>query len=392
MKIFLICGKHPIKAKSGYASYAYSLAKNLCAQKHVVHIFCIDRQTKVQKTEIGTIHTIHSRFSSMVALLPLSILLANAIRKEDTTHVLLWGIGPWSLAGAFVKLASTLPPKLYSDYFTSVRHEDWGMVQGISRRDHGSFECLKTFFAFCTITQIYSLLERFLLSQSDKVITHYKSTENILNYEFAVSNFLRLPYSVSRDESNSNYKLQTTNYPTVLCVSRHDPRKGINFLLHAFTILQKQNIAFQGVLIGNGPLLSAHRKLAQKLALKNVSIVGSQENIEKYLRSASVFVLPSIEEGSGSLSVLEAMKYGLPIVATNIDGIPEDLHDNKTALLVPPKDPIALADGIEKLLVSRKLAKKLGTQAKKDYFARFSSTQMRLGLKGSRIFQNDIGT
>lgn len=171
--IVLISGKHPIEAKSGYARYTAALARQLVSLHYSVHIFCVGTTTSVIKTSIGTIHVVRMPMirlvagREMTALLPASILIARAIKQQ--THVdIIWGIGPWTLAGVL-----TGKKPIFADYFTTLKHE-----YRIS---------------------LFSFLERYILTKSTRIITHYRSTEHILQKEFGLTRkkFYRIPYAIS---------------------------------------------------------------------------------------------------------------------------------------------------------------------------------------------------
>jgi glycosyltransferase involved in cell wall biosynthesis len=93
-----------------------------------------------------------------------------------------------------------------------------------------------------------------------------------------------------------------------------------------------------------------------------------------------VFALPSLEEGGGSLAVAEAMQYGLPVVASNCDGIGEDVTNGVDGLLVPPGDPWALATALERLTADLALCREMGAKAHETYNRRFSARAMCDGL------------
>jgi glycosyltransferase involved in cell wall biosynthesis len=85
-----------------------------------------------------------------------------------------------------------------------------------------------------------------------------------------------------------------------------------------------------------------------------------------------VFVLPSLEEGSGSVSLLEAMQAGAAPVVSRIDGIPKDVVDGESALLVPPGNPVAVAAALERILGDGELRRRISLAARGRYLARFS--------------------
>ncbi len=174
--ISLISGKHPKTGKSGYAHYGAALARQLVALGSDVHIFCVGQTSSVTKTPIGIIHVVKVPFiriiagREMAALVPASVLIAQAINKLDHAEII-WGIGPWTLAGLLVK-KNQPSVQLFADYFTTIKHEYH--------------------------TPIFSLLERSILTKSDRIITHYRSTEKILQNEFKLDRkkFYQMPYAI----------------------------------------------------------------------------------------------------------------------------------------------------------------------------------------------------
>jgi glycosyltransferase involved in cell wall biosynthesis len=103
-----------------------------------------------------------------------------------------------------------------------------------------------------------------------------------------------------------------------------------------------------------------------------VSVPGRVRDIRPHLAECDVFVLPSIAEDSGSMSVLEALQFSKPIIASAVDGIPEDLTDEQDALLVPPGDASSLADALARMLADQPLRRRLSSCARALYERRFA--------------------
>jgi glycosyltransferase involved in cell wall biosynthesis len=161
--------------------------------------------------------------------------------------------------------------------------------------------------------------------------------------------------------------------PLIVSVSRHDGRKGLDLLIEALARLRDAGIAFRACLVGTGELLAAHRRLVASLGLEAVvSLPGKVPDVLPYLTNCDAFVLPSREEGSGSVSVLEALQVGVPIVATAIDGIPEDLTHGHDSLLVPAGNAHALARTLATLLDDAALRGRLAAAARLTYERRFA--------------------
>ena len=101
-----------------------------------------------------------------------------------------------------------------------------------------------------------------------------------------------------------------------------------------------------------------------------------------YLRCADVFVLPSLQEGGGSISLLEALQAGVAVVASNVDGIPEDVRDGDSALLVEPGNVDHLCQALTRALTDKGLRERLRCRARETYAERFSAGAFSAALGG----------
>ena len=133
--------------------------------------------------------------------------------------------------------------------------------------------------------------------------------------------------------------------------------------------------------MGGGALLADDRRLVRRLGLADVvELPGFVPDSFAYLRRADVFVLPSLEEGSGSLSLLEALQAGVAVVASAVDGIPEDVTDGESALLVKPGDAEALAAALASLLADAGLRGRLARAGHDTFLRRFSAVAFARAL------------
>lgn len=116
--------------------------------------------------------------------------------------------------------------------------------------------------------------------------------------------------------------------------------------------------------------------LAKSIGVENETIfAGKRNDIPNIMKALDVFVLPSLWEGFG-LVPLEAMAAQKPVVATSVSAIPEVIVDGETGLLIPPKDSIALADAILKLLDDPELAREMGRKGRVRLEKEFSVDRM----------------
>ncbi|MGH8003438.1 MAG: glycosyltransferase family 4 protein [Limisphaerales bacterium] len=148
------------------------------------------------------------------------------------------------------------------------------------------------------------------------------------------------------------------------------PWHGLEFLLEAFRRLPKSK-NFELKIVGDGPLRPSLEKLAQKLGIQNrVAFTGAVdfEKIPQTLKALDALVAPYPQMDGfyfSPLKIFEYMAAGRPIVASRIGQVAEILEDGKSALLVPPEDPEALASALSRLKSDRRLGGLLGAQAQK---------------------------
>lgn len=150
-----------------------------------------------------------------------------------------------------------------------------------------------------------------------------------------------------------------TDLPVVLCVANIRPYKGHEYLFQAIARLGPHRPCTL-VLAGDGVDRPALQRRARRLGI-DARFLGARTDIESLLARADVMVLPSLHEGLSN-AVMEAMAAGVPVVATDVGGNRE-LLDGR-GVLVPAADPVALADGLRRVLDDRVFAKELTEQAR----------------------------
>lgn len=180
-------------------------------------------------------------------------------------------------------------------------------------------------------------------------------------------------------ESRNEYKRAVfgalPNEKIILCVAELNKRKGQKYLIESAKILADSGMLnFKIVFVGDGPERKYYEKLSAPLGNK-VLFLGRKKEIAKLMTAADIFVLPSEREAFG-LVLLEAGVAGLPIIASNVGGIPEIIDDGKTGILVPSESPQALAEAINKLLQNPELAANLAHASKSKVEMHFNAKTM----------------
>jgi glycosyltransferase involved in cell wall biosynthesis len=163
--------------------------------------------------------------------------------------------------------------------------------------------------------------------------------------------------------------------PAVM-VGRLSPEKDVDNLLRATALVAGQRPDFRLEVAGDGPCMPALRQAAAELGLdRNVTFLGEVRDVPALLARAGFFVLPSLTEGI-SLTLLEAMARGLPVIATRVGGNPEVVVDGETGVLVPPSDPGQLAQAILHLLPDLEGRRRMGLAGRKRVEEFFSVRRM----------------
>lgn len=182
----------------------------------------------------------------------------------------------------------------------------------------------------------------------------------------------------------------TKDIPTILSVGRFVEKKGFAFLVHACRILHDRGHVFRCHIVGepdeqSEPIQTLIRTL-QLEATITIESGRTQEELRSIYQQAAIFTLPCqiMKNGDrdGIPNVLaEAMASGVPVVSTNISGIPELITSRIDGLLVPQKDPSALAQALEELLVNPSLREQLGQAGRERICKVFDSKINTIMLK-----------
>jgi glycosyltransferase involved in cell wall biosynthesis len=181
-----------------------------------------------------------------------------------------------------------------------------------------------------------------------------------------VPNYVRVPEAPARPARRD---------VTVLFLGLLGQRKGIYDLLAAFARARKQNLTLKLVVGGNGEIEEA-RRLARQLDVEDgVTFLGwiDEATRRDMLTLADIFVLPSYNEGL-PMSVLEAMAFGLPVIATPVGGIPELITDGHDGRIIAPGDVVALERELLDLANSPELRHALGTAGHKRVTEHYADT------------------
>jgi glycosyltransferase involved in cell wall biosynthesis len=165
--------------------------------------------------------------------------------------------------------------------------------------------------------------------------------------------------------------------PVVGVLARLMRIKGHETFLQAAALIAARDPDVRFAIVGDTKLDHEYREELKRLSTRlgldhRVIFTGFRLDIPELLAALTIAVSPSMGLEGLSNSLLESMAAGLPVVATRVGGSPEIIEDGVSGLLVPPRDPEALAGAISRLLHDKSLAKNLGQAARRRVFARYS--------------------
>jgi glycosyltransferase involved in cell wall biosynthesis len=180
-------------------------------------------------------------------------------------------------------------------------------------------------------------------------------------------------------------------------VARFDPSKDHNTLFRALSALNR--LPWELRLAGNGPLLPALERLAEKCGISScVRFLGECSDVSALLADTDIFALISHSEAF-PISILEAMRAALPVVATNTGGIGEQVRDGENGFLVPHADSSTLTEKLSTLIKSPGLRLEMGKSSRQRFLGEYEWSHMLdqtealySGLLTFRTFSHAVGT
>ncbi|MBX3277692.1 MAG: glycosyltransferase family 4 protein [Acidobacteria bacterium] len=413
--IIFVTGRDPLSGIGGGSTYVRSHARAAMRAGYDPHIFCVTDRDETVEAGFGTVHRLKTPFRprgplvvpmrqgaekfvrhwlNALAYTPLMIPFHKRVMVEGIERFVRGRAGPhlihsfytWGCVGLDLRcrLGAAHPVRVINSVYTTAEDEMRAKFEGL-RADARLIERLLYAAEFGWVKTVVTRYERRAYCECDLVTANYESVrQRFLASYGRGAEFRLLPYTsdvvdfrdATRDVPETPPEIAASagsNAPVIVSLSRHDPRKGIDVFLRALARVRDAGAAFHACLLSGGPLFDSHRRLASELGLDDfVTFTGWIEDPHPYLRRADLFVLPSTQEGSGSLALIEALHAGLAVVASDVDGIPEDVTHEESGLLVKPGDVEGFANIIIRALKDSDLRRRLGDNARKTFAERFS--------------------
>ena len=190
----------------------------------------------------------------------------------------------------------------------------------------------------------------------------------------------------------TNFLTRKQKKTIILTVARLIEEKGLSYSLKAIKLLLERNprLNIKYRIIGDGPLKKNLEEIVKDFNLNDlVDFLGAteQKGVIKEMEKSNIFLLPSIAEAL-PVVLMEAQAMKLPVITTNVGGIPEVIVDGKSGFLVPSMDIKAMAKKIEYLLRNPKIRLQMGTYGRKHIIKNYDINKLNPRL--IKIFQNLI--
>ena len=207
-----------------------------------------------------------------------------------------------------------------------------------------------------------------IILANQTIVLSRKEHSQVIHWPFITKNKLQLIYSgikpiyfLNRDEAQEYFGDKIKNKDLVVgTISELHKNKGLKYAIKGFREVCKNNNNLKFIIIGEGEDRKYLEKKIKKYGLENkVFLAGHIEDANKYLKAFDVFLLSSIKEGLPFV-LLEAGLAKLPVIATEVGGIPEIIENKMSGILIEKKEDDAVETALRELLKNEEKRGKLG--------------------------------
>ena len=345
MRIAILVSGFPPKWLAGTEIATYNIAKYLARSGHEVHVITsLDEGLPKESMEKGFyVHRIFLRKIRFIGIMSFWIKIFWHLKKikPDIVHVQSIGIG----IPAFLSKKILKKPYIV-----------WGRGSDIYLPD-----------------KFTKSISKLVLKNADAVIALTEDMKREIKKIYGRDIFV-IPNGIDLNKFNNLSKetlrkrLEIKEDEKIITfVGTLRIVKGVKYLIKAMKIIKQKSPDTKMMLVGDGEEREELESLVEELGLKErVKFIGRVQNeeIPQYMVASDVFVLPSLSEGF-PVTVLEAMASGVPMIATNVGGLPEIIKDGENGFLVEPKNPEEIAEKVLLLLEDDKLRERISRNNKK---------------------------
>ena len=223
----------------------------------------------------------------------------------------------------------------------------------------------------------YYRINKFSIAQSDGVTTVSEFLKRETEERFHINIPIKvIPNFVDTEIFSKTHRCRAKclfapkGERIIMHVSNFRPVKRIEDVISAFALIH-DDIPSKLLMVGDGPMMSSAQRAVEKLGISSsVMFLGKQDDVAGVLPIADLFLIPSESESFG-LSALEAMSCEVPVIATNVGGLPEVIEHGQTGYLVEVGNVEAIAELAKRLLKDNELHDKMGQLARQSVLEKF---------------------
>lgn len=335
MRVVLIVTLFPPEWIAGTEIATYNVAKNLAVNKHETHVVTSrDKQfPEMEKKDNFFIHRVSFERIRIIGVIGFWYRILLEIKKINPDIVHIQAISA-ALPGLFSKILLRKPYVIWA--------------QGSDVYLPGKFT---------------KLISKTVMKNASVVIALSEDMKRKINDIYTGKNIIILPNGIELEAFKEVYarKQYHKTGKTIIFVGTLRPVKGLNYLIKAMSIIHKKSSDVNLLIVGDGPDREKLQTLVQDLNLQDcIFFAGrvSNDKIPEYMAQADIFALPSLSESFGIVNI-EAMASGLPIVTTNVGGLPEIVKNGENGFVVESKNPEAFAEKILLILNNSELEEKI---------------------------------
>jgi N-acetyl-alpha-D-glucosaminyl L-malate synthase BshA len=353
MKIGIVC--YPSHGGSG--TIATELGKALGVKGHQVHFISYSIPYRLREyNENVFFHEVNMMnyplFEYPPYSLALSVKMADVIEKENLDLINVHYAIPHSTSAYLAKQMLGGNVKV----ITSLHGTDVTIVGG---------------------DESYYRINKFSIEQSDGVTTVSEFLKRETEERFHINIPIKvIPNFVDTERFSKTHRCRAKclfapkGERIIMHVSNFRPVKRIEDVISAFALIH-DDIPSKLLMVGDGPMMSSALRAVEKLGISSsVMFLGKQDDVAGVLPIADLFLIPSESESFG-LSALEAMSCEVPVIATNVGGLPEVIEHGQTGYLVEVGNVEAIAELAKRLLKDNELHDKMGQLARQSVLEKF---------------------
>lgn len=289
--------------------------------------------------------------------------------------------GPWDLRVAlrFAKLVADLRPEVL---FTALVHANFigrlvGRFMGVRHIFASIHTTEKKKLWHLQLENLFCRLSEKTVCISKSVLTQVREVCRVPESKLElIPNGIDADLFINADTAPLDIAGSRPDKTTLIFVGRLDAVKGVDVLIRAVSILNNSQDNLQLLIVGDGPKREELQALTHKLMVsENIIFLGTRRDITPLLSYADIKVMPSYWEGLG-IAAIEAMASGIPVIASNVEGLNEVIRHKVTGILVPPGNPEKLAEAIDSIAANPLLCEQWGRNGRKIAIQEYSFIKM----------------